>query len=106
MPPASSLTADRPVPAPPPMIGTPRAICDRALVEPSPGVDVPPAETREDGLPGLIHAHGVISCCETGRPDRLRQGRSYRLGEVGSSLPPSAMDPRIDESAWMFFVRE
>src|SRR6185436_13854858 len=29
MPPASSLLADRPVPAPPPMIGSPRAICSR-----------------------------------------------------------------------------
>src|SRR5687767_209640 len=29
MPPASSLTAESPVPAPPPMIGSPRAICWR-----------------------------------------------------------------------------
>jgi hypothetical protein len=30
---------------------------------------------------------------------------TYRFGGVGSSLLPSAMDSRIDESAWMFFMR-
>jgi hypothetical protein len=29
----------------------------------------------------------------------------YRLPWAGSSPPPSAIDSRIDESAWMFFIR-
>src|SRR5438093_13601487 len=52
MPPASSLTAESPVPAPPPIIGSPRAICARnrfrmpcrelsTLTSASCGLDVP-----------------------------------------------------------------
>jgi hypothetical protein len=42
---------------------------------------------------------------DTGDPFRIHARAAYRRGEVGSSPPPSAIDSRIDESAWMFFMR-
>jgi len=41
---------------------------------------------------------------DIGQRSRIIPG-PYRRGGVGSSPPPSAIDSRIDESAWMFFMR-
>ena len=36
---------------------------------------------------------------------QIHGGGAYRRGGVGSFPPSSAIDSRIDESAWMFFIR-
>jgi len=42
---------------------------------------------------------------DTGQRSRFVSCNPYRRGSDGSGPPPSAIDSRIDESAWMFFMR-
>ena len=93
MPPASSLFAERPVPAPPPMIGSPRAICSRnrlrmPCLELSTVTNVPPEPIE------LIEPYETFI-----NSSSLRAAASANSGSLmcrSSSRDFNAAEPRAD----------
>ena len=80
MPPASSLFAERPVPAPPPMMGSPRATCSRNRLR------MLCLELSIDTMRSSIGAPGGVGC--PGRPPvppSIDKERQPRVGRAASA---------------------